>query len=91
MTQEKSRRGRPEEPAAAAAERARWSGCGCSPDQFRELKGARPMASCESMMSGFAAMPKGMAGCCGPSDASGHAAPTGPSETASESEASQAG
>ncbi len=94
MTQEKSRRGEPEEPAAenATAKRGWWSGCGCSRDQFRELMDAGPMASCESMMSGFAAaMPKGMAGCCGPSDASGHVAPTDPSGTASEPEASQPG
>jgi hypothetical protein len=93
MTQDKSRREEPEEPATegATAEPGWWSGCGCSPDQFRELNGAGPMGSCESMMSGFAASPQGMAGCCGPSDASGHPTPKEPPEAASEPEASQPG
>lgn len=91
MTQEKSRRQEPEEPAAesATAERAWWSRCGCSPDQFRELMAAGTMASCESMMSRFPASPKGSAGCCGPSDASEVGIPV--PDAASKRETSQAG
>ena len=93
MTQEKSQRGEPEEPAAEnpTAERAWWSGCGCSHDQFRELIGAESMASCESLMSvsRFPASQKSFAGCCGPKDPSKVETPS--RDAASEPEAAQPG